>query len=262
MPSARRLPKQRPGPRKSSLGVALASVLLALATWTGLSEAFTGARAPAAVRAGRWPAMLAETQVAERPATEVKTAEMDEENPRKHGLALMLDEGTRKSHSMAENTQFVTGFFKGLGNRDSFAQLVTSLYFIYQTMEESFQTSADAGVRHLDFQQLRRVAAIEEDSTAQELDLFVSFKIAVDKFPKLRFCFRSLNLAVYIISKAPLWFHLIHNNDQDLAYFYGPSWREQLRPSPAAERYSERIRQVAAENPQLLIAHQYTRHRF
>eukprot|EP00439_Symbiodinium_sp_Y106_P062813 s179_g9.t1 len=208
MPSARRLPKQRPGLRKSSLGVALASVLLALATWTGLSEAFTGARAPAAVRAGRWPAMLAETQVAERPAAEVKTAEMDEENPRKHGLALMLDEGTRKSHSMAENTQFVTGFFKGLGNRDSFAQLVTSLYFIYQTMEESFQTSADAGVRHLDFQQLRRVAAIEED----------------------------------------------------LAYFYGPSWREQLRPSPAAERYSERIRQVAAENPQLLLAHQYTRY--
>ena len=160
MPSALRSPKRFPGARKSGLGAALASALLALAT----SEAFTpGARASSAAKGvGRWPAMRAETQVAERPATEVK-AEVEEENPRKHGLALMLDEGTRKSHSMAENTQFVTGFFKGLGNRDSFAQLVTSLYFIYQAMEESFQTSADAGVRHLDFQELRRVAAIEED---------------------------------------------------------------------------------------------------
>ena len=166
MPSALRSPKRLlPGARKSGLGAALASVLVALATSRGLSEAFAaGARASSAVKgAGRWPAMRAETQVAERPATEVKAAEVEEENPRKHGLALMLDEGTRKSHSMAENTQFVTGFFKGLGNRDSFAQLVTSLYFIYQAMEESFQTSADAGVRHLDFQELRRVAAIEEE---------------------------------------------------------------------------------------------------
>ncbi|CAE7657020.1 pbsA1, partial [Symbiodinium pilosum] len=82
--------------------------------------------------------MLADTQVAERPTTEVGTALSDDVNPRKYGLALMLDEGTRKSHSMAENTQFVTGFFKGLGNRGSFAQLVTSLYFIYAAMEEAF----------------------------------------------------------------------------------------------------------------------------
>ena len=32
-------------------------------------------------------------------------------NPRLSGLALALDEGTRKSHSIAENTAFVTGFF-------------------------------------------------------------------------------------------------------------------------------------------------------
>jgi hypothetical protein len=30
------------------------------------------------------------------------------DNPRQTGLALMLDDGTRKSHSMAQNTQFVT----------------------------------------------------------------------------------------------------------------------------------------------------------
>ena len=32
---------------------------------------------------------------------------------REAGLALLLDDGTRKSHSVAENTAFVNGFFKG-----------------------------------------------------------------------------------------------------------------------------------------------------
>lgn len=35
-------------------------------------------------------------------ATEVAVA--DTENPRLSGLALMLDDGTRKTHSMAQNT--------------------------------------------------------------------------------------------------------------------------------------------------------------
>merc|ERR1712216_830690 len=43
---------------------------------------------------------------------------------RKSGLALMLDDGTRKSRSVAENTAFVTGFFKGIAERDSFARSV------------------------------------------------------------------------------------------------------------------------------------------
>ena len=44
-------------------------------------------------------------------------------NPRKEGLALMLDDGTRKSHSMAENTAFVSGFFKGIATKESFSNL-------------------------------------------------------------------------------------------------------------------------------------------
>merc|ERR1719401_513331 len=78
-----------------------------------------------------------------RPPRLSSTAQVEaEENPRLSGLALMLDDGTRKSHSMAENTQFVTGFFKGLGDRASFSQLVTSLYFIYKAMEEAFEATA------------------------------------------------------------------------------------------------------------------------
>jgi len=121
---------------------------------------------------------------------------------------LMLDDGTRKSHSLAENTQFVTGFFKGLGDRESFAQLVASLYFVYGAMEEAFAGVQDPRVRSLDYSELRRLASLE----------------------------------------------------RDLAYFYGPGWREAVQPSSATRRYCDRIREVAASSPHLLIAHQYTRY--
>ena len=40
------------------------------------------------------------------------------ESARSTGLALALDDGTRKSHSVAENTAFVTGFFRGIKDVD------------------------------------------------------------------------------------------------------------------------------------------------
>merc|ERR1712232_1534764 len=87
----------------------------------------------------------------------------DPPNPRKEGLALMLDDGTRKSHSLAENTAFVSGFFKGLGTRDSYRALLTSLYFVYTAMEESFDNSDLYAVKALDDDELRRVKALEVD---------------------------------------------------------------------------------------------------
>lgn len=85
------------------------------------------------------------------------------ENPRLSGLALMLDDGTRKSHSMAENTAFVTGFFKGLANRDSYGALLTSLYFVYTAMEDSMTETGNEGVRILDNPALRRLPSLERD---------------------------------------------------------------------------------------------------
>jgi heme oxygenase len=82
---------------------------------------------------------------------------------RSTGLALALDDGTRKSHSMAENTQFVTGFFKGISTRSAFAQLVASLYFVYQAMEKAFNDAQDPNVRAMDFSELRRLPSLEQD---------------------------------------------------------------------------------------------------
>ena len=75
---------------------------------------------------------------------------------RASGLALQLDEGTRKSHSIAENTQFVTGFFKGLSNKESFATLVTSLYFVYEAMESCFDSCTDPRVKKMNYLELLR----------------------------------------------------------------------------------------------------------
>lgn len=84
-------------------------------------------------------------------------------NPRKEGLALQLDDGTRKSHSMAENTAFVTGFFKGLSTKDEYAKLLTSLYFVYVAMEEAFDETSEDRVIEMDDASLRRVNAARID---------------------------------------------------------------------------------------------------
>ena len=55
----------------------------------------------------------------ERVSAAMEIAPVKAESARSTGLALALDDGTRKSHSMAENTQFVTGFFRGIATRDS-----------------------------------------------------------------------------------------------------------------------------------------------
>lgn len=86
-----------------------------------------------------------------------------ESTARSQGLAFALDEGTRKSHSMAENTQFVTGFFKGISTRSAFSQLVASLYFVYDAMETCFDAATDPNVKALDYPYLRRKAALRED---------------------------------------------------------------------------------------------------
>lgn len=145
--------------------------------------------------------------MAEKPVDSADTAGK-EQSARLSGLALMMDDGTRKSHSVAESTQFVTGFFKGLGDKNSFAELVTSLYFVYEAMEAAFDATDDESVKQLDFPELRRLPALEED----------------------------------------------------MEYLHGPRWRDTISPSPAAAKYCDQIRRVAAESPYQLIGHQYSRY--
>ena len=44
-------------------------------------------------------------------------------------LAGQLREGTKKSHTMAENTGFVACFLKGVVEKKSYRKLISDLYF-------------------------------------------------------------------------------------------------------------------------------------
>ena len=177
--------------------------MLALAATTALALQLP-CGAPPRTRPLRMQLTEQEQKISE--AMEIKP--VSAESARSTGLALALDDGTRKSHSVAENTAFVTGFFRGIATKQAFSQLVASLYFVYEAMETAFTECDDEGVRALDYPQLRRRDALEED----------------------------------------------------MAYYFGPEWRDSVQPSPATRKYVARVEEVAREAPYLLIAHMYTRY--
>ncbi|PZD70773.1 Heme oxygenase 1 [Acaryochloris thomasi RCC1774] len=46
----------------------------------------------------------------------------------------------------------------------------------------------------------------------------------------------------------------------DLNYYYGPNWKGEIAPSPAAQAYVQQIERVSEQAPELLVAHSYTRY--
>lgn len=123
----------------------------------------TSPSCPQTVRRSRSALLLTEQEERISQVMELPAAEKLTESARSRGLALALDDGTRKSHSVAENTAFVTGFFKGIATKQSFAQLVATLYFVYEAMEATFDESTEPCVQALDYPVLRRMPALEED---------------------------------------------------------------------------------------------------
>ncbi len=51
-----------------------------------------------------------------------------------------------------------------------------------------------------------------------------------------------------------------HSLEQDLYFYFGSRWREEAKLSEAGEAYVKRIREVANTQPELLVAHSYTRY--
>lgn len=124
-------------------------------------------------------------------------------------LATKLREGTKKSHSMAENVGFVKCFLKGVVEKNSYRKLVANLYFVYSAMEEEMERHRNHSVLSpLYFRELNRKNSLE----------------------------------------------------QDLYYYYGPNWREEIVLSSAGKTYVERVREISATAPELLVAHSYTRY--
>ena len=124
-------------------------------------------------------------------------------------LATMLREGTKKSHTMAENVGFVKCFLKGVVEPKSYRKLVANLYFVYSAMEEEMEQLKDHPVlSHIYYPELNRKQSLE----------------------------------------------------QDLQYYFGAHWKKEAILSEAGEEYVARIREIAKTQPELLVAHSYTRY--
>lgn len=124
-------------------------------------------------------------------------------------LATQLREGTKKSHSMAENVGFVKCFLKGVVEKNSYRKLVGNLYFVYGAMEEEMEKLREHPiVSQIYYPELNRKQSLE----------------------------------------------------QDLQFYYGSNWRQEVKISAAGQAYVDRIHEIAATQPELLVAHSYTRY--
>tara|TARA_A100000164_G_scaffold195793_1_gene173618 strand:+ start:392 stop:1078 length:687 start_codon:yes stop_codon:yes gene_type:complete len=124
-------------------------------------------------------------------------------------FSIQIKEGTKKSHSAAENTSFVASFLRGVVSKESYKKLICDLYFVYSAMEEEVENLKDHPIiGQIQLPDLNRVNALEKD----------------------------------------------------VRFFYGPIWRSLITPSEACNQYVNRIREVAKNEPELLVSHHYTRY--
>ena len=78
-------------------------------------------------------------------------------------LATALKEGTKKSHTAAENTKFVSSFLRGVLDPEEYRKLLTNFYFVYDVMEFHIKNSDDPRVKAIYYPELERKKYIEED---------------------------------------------------------------------------------------------------
>ncbi len=79
-------------------------------------------------------------------------------------LASQLREGTKQSHTMAENTAYMKCFLKGYLATQPFAKLLSNLYLVYRALEaELLRHQNHPIVSSIYFPQLNRTAHLEAD---------------------------------------------------------------------------------------------------
>ncbi|KFP77220.1 Heme oxygenase 1 [Acanthisitta chloris] len=71
---------------------------------------------------------------------------------------------------------------------------------------------------------------------------------------------RNKNNPVYAPVYFPTELHRKAALEKDLEYFYGSNWREEIPCPEATRKYAERLHYVGKNQPELLVAHAYTRY--
>ena len=87
-------------------------------------------------------------------------------------FAKQLKDGTKKSHTMAENTSFVSSFLRGVVDEISYRQLVSNFYFIYHALESEMKL-------HKDHEYVGRIALdglARHDALANDCKYFYGYK--------------------------------------------------------------------------------------
>jgi heme oxygenase len=83
---------------------------------------------------------------------------------RDHSLSAQLREGTKQSHTMAENMAFIKCFLKGVVDKRAYSRYVGNFYFVYSALEEGFaQLREHPLVGRLYYPELWRKASLEKD---------------------------------------------------------------------------------------------------
>mgnify|MGYP001429102042 CR=1 FL=1 len=126
-------------------------------------------------------------------------------------LAIQLREGTKKAHTMAENTGFMSCFLKGVVDKATYRNLIADFYFVYTAMEHQIGRLSKEGnpvILPINYSELNRKKKLEED----------------------------------------------------LLFYFGVDWKDCISPTQSAKDYVERINKLGKENPELLVAHHYTRY--
>ena len=124
-------------------------------------------------------------------------------------FAAQIKQGTKESHSAAENTKFVASFLRGVLDPQEYRKLIANFYFVYSAMEEEVEALKDHPVvGKINLPELPRKESLKED----------------------------------------------------LSYYYGPSWETEIKQSEACVKYVNRIREIAKDDPNLLVGHHYTRY--
>lgn len=79
-------------------------------------------------------------------------------------LAQRLREGTKQSHTAAENTAFMKCFLKGIVEREPFRKLLANLYLVYSALEaELDRYRSHPAIAPIVFPELNRTANLERD---------------------------------------------------------------------------------------------------
>ncbi|XP_053577355.1 heme oxygenase 1 [Bombina bombina] len=125
-------------------------------------------------------------------------------------LSEALKEATKDVHVQAENTEFMRNFQKGQVSLREFKLVMSSLYFIYDALEEEIE--------------------------------------------------RNKENPVYSPVYFPLELHRKEALEQDLKYFYGLQWRERILCPKSTKDYVDRLHYIGQNEPELLVAHAYTRY--